>query len=143
MKKVALTLGFAAAQLFAVGAFAQGSSTGAAPASRGAVKAEAAAANQAGALPKSGEVGSVKPAPTGASMSRAEKDAKRADVKAATATANQAGTLPKTGEVGSVQRAPTAGNMSSETRAEVKAETKSANQAGTLPKNGEVGPMAK
>jgi hypothetical protein len=125
MKKIALAV-FVAAQALALSAFAQDAKP------RADVKAEATAANKAGAIPK-GEQDAKMPA--------AASTTKRADVKADASTANKAGAIEK-GEASDMHPKKTA-KMSKEekraARAKRKAETAAAAKAGEIPK-GEAAP---
>ncbi len=121
MHKLTLAAVVVAAQALAVAAWAQDKT-------RADVKAEAAAANKAGAIPK-GE------ATTPVAASKSTKD--RADVKADAAAAVKAGTTTSSRREAAANR-PAKITMTKEekaaARAKRKAETAAANKAGTIPK---------
>ena len=105
-----IVIAAALSQLLVVGAFAQ--------ATRAEVKAEAAAAEKAGTLPK----GEISAAPA------AKSTKARADVKKEAASAEKAGAIVK----GDKSDAPVA--KSTKNRKDVKAEAAAAEKAGTIPK---------
>jgi colicin import membrane protein len=120
MKKLALAAILVASQALAFSAFAQDKS-------RAEVKAEAASAAKAGAIPK-GEANAPQPA--------AKSTKARAEVKGDAAAATKAGATPK-GEAAAEK--PAAKNtMTAEekaaARAKRKAEAAAATKAGTIPK---------
>ncbi len=120
MKKIALAAILVATQVFTVSAFAQDKA-------RADVKAETAAANKAGAIPK-GEGTAATPT--------AKSTKPRADVKAEASTANKTGATSK-GEA-SMEKPAAKTAMTAEekaaARAKRKAEAAAANKAGAIPK---------
>ena len=121
MNKLALAAVLVAVQSLAVSAFAQDKT-------RADVKAEAAAANKAGAIPK-GEAA--------APVAAAKSTKARAEVKADAAAATKAGTTASTKREEAANR-PAKITMTKEEKAEArakrKAEAAAANKAGTIPK---------
>jgi hypothetical protein len=121
MKKLALAAILVATQVFAVSAFAQDKT-------RADVKADAASANKAGAIPHGEESGKA----------AATKSTKaRADVKAEASAANKAGAIPK-GPVSPADKPAAKSTMTAEekaaARAKRKADAAAANKAGAIPK---------
>ena len=121
MLKLTIATTLVAAQALAISAFAQDTS-------RASVRAEAASANKAGAIPK-GEAG--------APVAAAKSTKARPDVKAEAAAATKAGTTPSTKREEAGNR-PAKVTMTKEEKAEArakrKAEAAAANKAGTIPK---------
>lgn len=121
MNKLALAAVVVAAQALAMSAFAQDKT-------RADVKAEAASANKAGAIPK-GE--------TAAPVAAAKSTKARADAKTEAAVATKAGTTASTKREEAANH-PAKVTMTKEekaaARAKRKAEAAAANKAGTIPK---------
>jgi colicin import membrane protein len=121
MHKLTLAAVVVAAQALAVSAWAQDKT-------RADVKAEAASANKAGAIPK-GEAAAPVPA--------AKSTKARADVKAEASAATKAGTTPSTKREEAANRQAKISMTKEEkaaARAKRKAEAAAANKAGTIPK---------